>query len=443
MALAATVRARGKRAKEIAYKLTSKCHVCERLITPGQTWKFTPEGRKVHYYCAKQNPASLDLSWLQEGDTFAPDFGGQELKRVVTLYRNSDGRELTVAVDDVLAFNSEPVRLSKTSPYRKEVGIWATPIIPGLKRRGYLRDSRYSLVFRGDPGYAYGEKWVLGRVTVENPEHNTLEDAIRQEGRKIAHRFHPEEWRQPASWEYFRFKLYQHPEDVIPGWSGMLPQEKQRAEKILFNAYLREAGKILEGAAQENPAGPTFAQAMAMARQAGARIGDTAAFEGWLVKSKLDTRGPQVRQRLEREFWRGVEHGEDTTPALRAAKDLTYKGVAIYRRGEGYRTDLDPESEFESLGDAKRFVDAQARNPRNPWPAQYAPLDWDEMEGRYVAAEDLGWFMNRFVYVVVDTTTGEVVRERGDEGKVLRSGGPLKAKALAKKLNRMEKRRAA
>lgn len=248
MAASATTRAKAARQKERAYKLTSWCQVCDQPIVPGQTWKFTPEGGKVHYYCAKSNPgaggetlksrltqeggaiarqlhphewdqpvsryyilekwkhvipgyqsmtlrekreaegylisaylreakrllpaanpARLDLSWLQVGDTFAPSFGGQMLKRQVILHRNSDGRELTVSVEDVLAFNSEPVRLSAPTPYRYEVGIWATPIASSPSRRGFLRDTRYSLIFEGVPGYAYGEKWRLRHVGVENP----------------------------------------------------------------------------------------------------------------------------------------------------------------------------------------------------------------------------------------------------------------------------------
>lgn len=199
----------------------------------------------------------------------------------------------------------------------------------------------------------------------------------------------------------------------------------------------RQGRKVHYYCARENPAGPTFAQAMAMARAAGASIGDTSGFEPWLVKAKLAGRGPRVLAHLRTEFVRGVEtaqveSGERSFDA--------YKGVRIYRSGGGWSTDLDRETIHDSLSDARRFVDAQRQNPQL-WPTQYAPLlDWSEIEGRYVAAEDLGWFLNRFVYVVVDTSTGEPVRERGDEGKVIRSSGPLKAKALANKLNRMDRK---
>ena len=60
MAARATTRgrtaARGKEAeRRLVYQLSHKCQGCGRLIVPGQTWKWTPEGGKVHYYCAR-NP---------------------------------------------------------------------------------------------------------------------------------------------------------------------------------------------------------------------------------------------------------------------------------------------------------------------------------------------------------------------------------------------------
>ena len=54
-----TTRAKAAKAREAAYKLTHQCRGCGKPIVPGQTWKFTPEGGKVHYYCAKQNPNDL------------------------------------------------------------------------------------------------------------------------------------------------------------------------------------------------------------------------------------------------------------------------------------------------------------------------------------------------------------------------------------------------
>jgi hypothetical protein len=280
MAQQATKRAasRGPKVQKV-YGLTSMCQVCKQPIRPGHTWKFTEQGGKVHYYCAKQNPAAqVDLSWLQVGDTFAPSFGGDRLKATATLHRNSDGRELSVAVDDVLAFNSEAVALSSATPYRREVGIWATPIVPARSRRGYLRDSRYSLVFEGVPGYNYGEKWRLRHMSVENP------------------------------------------------------------------------------------AGPTFHEAMVAARQAGAKIGDTSGFEPWLMKAKLDARGPQIIEELRTEFWKGVETGE--APKESASPEQIYHGAKIRKTAAGWITDIDPASVFDDLRQVKQFIDAQQRNPQ-------------------------------------------------------------------------------
>jgi hypothetical protein len=122
-------------------------------------------GKSARPYPASEENPALDLSWLQVGDTFAPQFG-QHLKgkELVWLYRNSDGRELAVRVGDVLEFNSAPVSLLTTTPYRREIAMWAVPV----NQKGRM-DSRYSLVFEGVPGYSYGEKWRLRHVSKENP----------------------------------------------------------------------------------------------------------------------------------------------------------------------------------------------------------------------------------------------------------------------------------
>lgn len=100
-----------------------------------------------------------------------------------------------------------------------------------------------------------------------------------------------------------------------------------------------------------------------MARTAGAKIGDTSGFGPWLVKTKLDGRSAEVIRHLKQVFYVGVEEGEGRVET--ATPESLYKGVTIRRVEAGYRTSLDPESEFESLQEAKRFVDAQAqRNPR-------------------------------------------------------------------------------
>ena len=117
---------------------------------------------------------------------------------------------------------------------------------------------------------------------------------------------------------------------------------------------------VARSIAEENPAGPTFSEAMAHARQAGARIGDTSGFEPWLVKTKLETRSHAIKQRLEEEFWKGVEQGEAPKPKL----ETVYKGIRIFRSGEGYSTSLEPETIHDTAKDAKRFIDAQRKNPK-------------------------------------------------------------------------------
>lgn len=123
--------------------------------------------------------------------------------------------------------------------------------------------------------------------------------------------------------------------------------------------------------ARSNPAGLTYTQAMLAARKAGARIGDTSGFEPWLLKTKLDKRSPQIKSKLEREFWRGVEEGEGKTESA----SFSYKGASIHKIGDGYQVSTDPDSRFDSLKDAKRFIDADLkRNPRSAFHEAYRKL---------------------------------------------------------------------
>jgi len=113
-----------------------------------------------------------------------------------------------------------------------------------------------------------------------------------------------------------------------------------------------------------NPAGLTYAQAMTAARKAGGQIGDTSGFEPWLKKAKLDKRSPQIKSKLEKQFWQGVEEGEQ--PETSARELAKYKGVQINQTPEGFQVESDPASRFDTLKDAKRFIDADLkRNPRS------------------------------------------------------------------------------
>jgi hypothetical protein len=114
---------------------------------------------------------------------------------------------------------------------------------------------------------------------------------------------------------------------------------------------------------RKNAAGPTFAQAMSQARSAGASIGDTSGFEPWLVRARLDKRGPLVRSKLKRQFWTGVETGEAPEAKESKGKTLIFHGIKVWKDAKGWRASSDPDSVFDSLPDVKRFVEAQAKNP--------------------------------------------------------------------------------
>lgn len=115
---------------------------------------------------------------------------------------------------------------------------------------------------------------------------------------------------------------------------------------------------------RKNAAGPTFVQAMSQARAAGANIGDTSGFEPWLVRAKLGTRGPLVKSKLKKAFWTGVETGEAPEAKETTGKVLTFHGVKVWKDAKGWRASSDPDSVFDTVSDAKKFVEAQARNPQ-------------------------------------------------------------------------------
>lgn len=57
------------------------------------------------------------------------------------------------------------------------------------------------------------------------------------------------------------------------------------------------------------------------------------------------------------------ERGKTEAPAGQVGK---YRGVRIYRRGDSYYTSLDPDSEFESVSDAKKVIAHFRRGWKNP-----------------------------------------------------------------------------
>ncbi len=108
----------------------------------------------------------------------------------------------------------------------------------------------------------------------------------------------------------------------------------------------------------------TIPAAMAAARRAGQRLGDTGLFGSWLFETGLDHRGERVRRRLQHEFEAAVESGDSASPETQKLV-ARYKGERIYKLGPGrFSSSFDPASEFESLRDAKALID-QFRSRRN------------------------------------------------------------------------------
>ena len=162
---------------------------------------------------------------------------------------------------------------------------------------------------------------------------------------------------------------------------------------------------------------------MNLARSAGARIGDTSGFEPWLVKAKLSERGALVKSKLKAEFWKGVETGE--APAEKkasASKVLWFHGIKVWKDAEGWRTSSEPESLFDSLPDAKKFVEAQVQAARNPRKFdKYAVRDSlvkrAKAMGFYVDAESHA--STGTLYVRLSDPNGEITTVRiADHGQV-------------------------
>lgn len=327
MAQAATKRiVRAPRLKKF-YALASRCQTCEKPILPGQTWQFTPEGGKVHYYCA-QNPASTDYNWFSEETTRHLDsLTDAQLKRRLgivqpqinrargpgtesvahaAVFLNLQDQEQAIIQARLRKFDRKSGRQNPAGPILHNPAVDGGFYDPTGRNEGYIRFRRYHGKLISD---RVADRANLSRI----------------------------------------------------GWHGstlLTDADIDRVHDLIAKSGWHYGVEVLEP--EENPAGPTFSQAMVAARQAGARIGDTSGFEPWLVKAQLDTRGPQVRSRLEREFWRGVEEGEGRTET----SSFEYKGATIYRLADGYQVSIDPDSRFDSLKDAKQFVDAQRRNPK-------------------------------------------------------------------------------
>ena len=104
------------------------------------------------------------------------------------------------------------------------------------------------------------------------------------------------------------------------------------------------------------PSAMTLASAIKAARGAGAKMGDTGLFEQWVCSAGLATRSPTVKRRLEAEFVKGVEQGEDGK-----------LGSGIHRTAEGqYYSDLEPESLFDTAAQARAFAGKWEKGRVNP-----------------------------------------------------------------------------
>jgi hypothetical protein len=130
--------------------------------------------------------------------------------------------------------------------------------------------------------------------------------------------------------------------------------EENPLRKNLFGLHFGKRSTKVESPAPRSTM--TIAKALPAAFRAGQASGDTGLFRGWLEGMGLAGRGKVLRARLEREYRRGVEQGEEPE------RKVSAKGKGIYKDGDVWRWSGDPESEFESRKEAERFVKGQ-RNP--------------------------------------------------------------------------------
>jgi len=298
-------RAKGAEARKKVYALASRCVACERPIVPGQTWKFTPSGGKIHYHCAAVNP-----EWSPESGEPWPGMHGRGRFGIVNT--------LTL------------VRL----PYRFESHQDAQEWIDSY---GVSSEYKRNYKIVEDQGNPYGEPTGFchpGPKGYTIIKHTSELMGYGERGQPI--------YRLETSLLWNRTKALARAKSI--------EAQGFKAEVIDNTSYQHIYGAV------ENPTGLTFPQAMSAARQAGARIGDTSGFEPWLRKAGLEGRSPHVVSRLRAEFEQGVEHGS-TRPTMA-------KGVlSVWQDSEGWRSAAEPESVFESKAEAERFTTGWSRNP--------------------------------------------------------------------------------
>lgn len=280
------------------------CAVCKRAITPKQTWKFQPAtGKRIHYYCdPRGNPSVRFTLWVHIVS------GGHD--------------------------------------YWKP---WAHGAMARLqqeaKSRGWSPEHIKILPF---------EEVVEGQ---RNPAGPNLESALRAYAELVLKL-------SPMLGVQYRGNLAGYMDEIRVDFRRAVAD----GEIVLRSDGTVDYGRhdpVAWYGKRVNPAGPTFHQAVVMARAAGAKIGDTSGFGPWLARVGLDTRGPQVRRELEAAFWTGVDKGVEKATRARPSAGKPQ----VWQVEDGWKTTLDPESVFDTREDAERFVAAQ-RNPRRQNPSQ-------------------------------------------------------------------------
>lgn len=139
-------------------------------------------------------------------------------------------------------------------------------------------------------------------------------------------------------------------------------------------------------AVKRRKSGLTVSQSVAAAFKAGQKSGDDGLFNSWLEDKGLADHGRPLRDRLSQSYTRGVLAGEgkaEKAETKRATAGTTYKGYRITYDGDDFVIPkLDPDSHFDTLADAKRFLDDWKKNPGRRNPAEASAAAYEEFHGR-------------------------------------------------------------
>lgn len=115
----------------------------------------------------------------------------------------------------------------------------------------------------------------------------------------------------------------------------------------------------------------TVAQATSAAFKAGKETGDTGLFRQWLEFAGLSGRGNVLTARLRKEYERGFESKMSAPkpklgPYNAPPESREHKGrkIEAHEGGTFSVPSLERETRFDSIADAKRFIDSWRRNPK-------------------------------------------------------------------------------